>query len=525
MDIKTSSVTLRPRTPYESLDLGVKLARVHWRPLTLLWLLGSLPFALTSLFLVWNGYYGSTLLLWYVKPLIETLVLHYLAQVIFNPDLNVIDIAKKAPSLMSNDLLAKLTYRRLSFTRSFDMPVGELERLKGKPRSQRLHTLHRQSSGAAIWLTIIGTHIEILLILAAITLIYMFWPEYYELETDLLEQLIRTDNLARPLELLSFGIAYCAYLLIAPFYVASGFCLYLNRRTKLEAWDIEIQLKNLQSAHSSKATEASAESSPKTLLVMVFVTMFMGMSLSPTADAAPSNQLQQSLGAKTNAYDSRERIIEIKESEDFNQLEDTKELRPIDPNFWDEEDDTDYNDDFDDLDIELIEAIAKYLEFILWTLFVVAILYVLWRYRHFRFGKTIASDTAPIERPETLFGLDVRKTSLPDDIVNTAKKYWNQHDKRGAYSLLYRAALVNIIETEQLPLKESYTEDECVDAFRAVDADTKSLFFAQLSQQWQKAAYGVSPPSKTVFDTTCDAWDFHFSNSGTGNHGDNEVNT
>ena len=36
-----------------------------------------------------------------------------------------------------------------------------------------------------------------------------------------------------------------AMSLIAPFYVAGGFALYLNRRSELEGWDIEICLRRL----------------------------------------------------------------------------------------------------------------------------------------------------------------------------------------------------------------------------------------------------------------------------------------
>jgi hypothetical protein len=39
---------------------------------------------------------------------------------------------------------------------------------------------------------------------------------------------------------LAFAAVYSAVVLfVEPFYVASGFALYLNRRVELEAWDIE----------------------------------------------------------------------------------------------------------------------------------------------------------------------------------------------------------------------------------------------------------------------------------------------
>jgi hypothetical protein len=48
--------------------------------------------------------------------------------------------------------------------------------------------------------------------------------------------------------LLSTGVLYAAHasavLFVEPFFVASGFAMYLNRRVELEAWDIEQDLRH-----------------------------------------------------------------------------------------------------------------------------------------------------------------------------------------------------------------------------------------------------------------------------------------
>ena len=45
------------------------------------------------------------------------------------------------------------------------------------------------------------------------------------------------------------AIAYgAAVLVLEPFYVAAGFGLYLNRRTMLEGWDIEVALRRIAAA-------------------------------------------------------------------------------------------------------------------------------------------------------------------------------------------------------------------------------------------------------------------------------------
>ena len=44
MDLDKIAVHLRPRTPYEAIDLGFVLVRNFWRPLLVGWLAGVLPF-------------------------------------------------------------------------------------------------------------------------------------------------------------------------------------------------------------------------------------------------------------------------------------------------------------------------------------------------------------------------------------------------------------------------------------------------------------------------------------------------
>jgi hypothetical protein len=41
-------------------------------------------------------------------------------------------------------------------------------------------------------------------------------------------------------------------LLIEPFYIAANFGLYINRRTQLEAWDIELSFRKMAARLSNK---------------------------------------------------------------------------------------------------------------------------------------------------------------------------------------------------------------------------------------------------------------------------------
>src|SRR3546814_6802721 len=50
------------------------------------------------------------------------------------------------------------------------------------------------------------------------------------------------------------AVVWVATSAIEPFYVGAGLGLYLNRRTRIEAWDVEIALRRMRSEEHTSAT-------------------------------------------------------------------------------------------------------------------------------------------------------------------------------------------------------------------------------------------------------------------------------
>ena len=196
------------------------------------------------------------LLFWWLKPLYERLPLHILSRALLGATPTLKQAFQALPGLLKPQLLASLTWRRLSLTRSFDLPVLQLEGLNGQARSQRLIVLSQRDARPATWLTIIGSHVEMALWLGMLSLLYLLLPQQWELDWS-------WSNLIEPdsgswlwLEHLS-NLLYALLLIIwEPVYVACGFSLYLNRRSALEAWDIELAFRRLRQRLSGMATVA-----------------------------------------------------------------------------------------------------------------------------------------------------------------------------------------------------------------------------------------------------------------------------
>ena len=58
MNLSKISVQVRPRNPYEAIDLGFVMARRWFIPLVLLWLVPALPVMVVSYLILWINHYG-----------------------------------------------------------------------------------------------------------------------------------------------------------------------------------------------------------------------------------------------------------------------------------------------------------------------------------------------------------------------------------------------------------------------------------------------------------------------------------
>ena len=177
MRLSEASVVIRPRTTWEAMDLGVLLSQRHRRLLMTSWALITLPvFALLSL-LLWDSPTLALLLFWWLKPAFERLPLYILAKALFGETPTLRQALRQWPRLLKPQLLASLTWRRLSLSRSFIMPVVQLEGLSGEARQQRVRVLQQRNAGAAHWLTLIGMHLEGILWIGLLALFYLLLPQ------------------------------------------------------------------------------------------------------------------------------------------------------------------------------------------------------------------------------------------------------------------------------------------------------------------------------------------------------------
>ena len=507
MRLSDASVVIRPRTAWEAMDLGALMAREHRLLLMSSWGLITLPvFALLTA-LLWNYPSTAIFLSWWFKPAFDRLPLYILSKALFGETPSLKQAVRQWPRLLKGQLLASLTWRRLSLSRSFVMPVSQLEGLDGQARQKRLGVLQQRNAGAARWLTIVGVHLEIGLWFGCMALFYLFIPQDVEMQWDW--QRLALASSSEGLWLTHLGNAFYALILVfwEPIYVACGFSLYLNRRTVLEAWDLELVFRRLRQRLSSAAM----------LLVLVAGLILLPVSPPVMAETSPAPKPLSTQGASHS-------IQSLLDKPPFKNPETVTryhfgEDKPVVKNkahgdgklpAW-------LQAFLDNLNSDTFKHIAQGLEVLLWGLLIGGLALLAWRYRDWL--RTFASRRGPGKTnvakpvPTQLFGLALGAETLPEDIASTAEQLWATRP-RDALGLLYRGLLSRLLHDFNLPLKSADTEGQVLERVHQLQQPQLLAFSDELTRHWQNLAYGHLLPPTSAQQKLCSDWRTLFSPEG-----------
>ena len=504
MRLNDASVVIRPRSTWEAMDLGVLLSQRHRRLLMTSWALLTLPlFALLSWGL-WDSPSLAVLIFWWLKPAFDRLPLCILSKAMFGETPTLKQALRQWPRLLKGQLLASLTWRRLSLQRSFVMPVAQLEGLDGQQRQQRLEVLLQRDAGAARWLTIIGAHLEGALWIGLMVLFYLLLPQQVALDWSWQSLISAATQDWRWLEHLT-NLFYALVLVVwEPIYVACGFSLYLNRRTVLEAWDIELVFRRMR----QRLISASS-----VLLIAVMSLMSPAHSVW-AAEPAISPDSPRLLDQPLNTQVARDGIKTILEQPPFKNREAVTRYRfSEDPPGAQASGDGQTPQWLKSL-LQLFEgqhfrALANLIEIALWGIVIGAVGLLIWRYRDW--VQAFVSRRPPLgvkavrPLPQQAFGLDLKPESLPADIAARAESLWQSHP-REALGLLYRALLSRLSHDFNVVLEAADTEGQVLQRIERLEQPALLAYSKNLTGHWQGMAYGHRLPPEQVRQELCDGW-------------------
>jgi hypothetical protein len=509
VDLESITAKIRPRRGWEAIDLGVTLVQTHAATLYKIWFAVSLPIFLLLMLMPYLSSVMMIFVFWWLKPIMERPLLHFLSRELFGESLTVKQCAKAFYSVAKLQWFASLTWRRFSFTRSFDCPLIQLEKLKSAERAKRLRVIHSSTfgtsgSGNAVWLTIIFFIIEIIIYLSIIVLMYLFIPDVYADELDLFKW-ISSEKQSSSIEVIFNLFTYLAMSLVAPFYVACGFALYLNQRTHLEAWDIELEFKRLAEKMDKKSSNIKVRlaSYASIGLLLILTSSFNSSPVYAEEITKEEPTIEISNSEELNHAEAKKMIKAIKDGKDFHQIEIEETNRYIKSKT--EEKDKDLDSNISPLWFAFAKIFAVIVEFALWVFITVLVIFLVIKYKHL-LVRSMPNKKIKRKRPQQLFGLDLKSNSLPDKPWLVAEQLVNEQRYREALSLLYRASLIWSIDHTNALIKEGYTELECYEQISKYVNKNVQRYLKLLTHHWRGLAYAHNTPEKKLLLSLCEDW-------------------
>ncbi|MBE9609163.1 DUF4129 domain-containing protein [Chitinilyticum piscinae] len=515
MKLEQLQVDARPRPHAQAIDLGMALLREHARTVYLCWWALWLPLGLIVALLSPHGFLSwNWVILWWLRPLIERSTIFILSRGVFGETISVRQALRAWPRLLRKGWIRTLTWWRPIVTgRGLYQPVWVLEGADGAQATQRRRVLGaRGAYGSAAWFGIICAHFEFVLQLALLSLLGLFFSSVDEMNPFLLLQ----DEFApgrweNHLPLVGYLISAG---LIGPYYAASCFTLYLNRRAELEGWDIEIALRRLLRRRQSLLDRGAAKS-----MLGLLVAGFCLVLPAPDSQAADCSKLPvpgDTAASRASAVSAQQRqlrasIDSLSRGQEFSHWECvTKwEAKTKVPEKIDTDEESWLSKLFRTRAPDL--PVAEILKPLVITLAIALIVWLLWRNRRLLGGLLPAARDPERQIASEIAGLDIRPESLPGDIPTSVLQLWQRGQRREALALLYRASVSRLAHADSLEIAPGFTEGDCLQSARQAErqgllSQPAGVLFAEITRAWQAAAYADRWPQDEQLRNLCLRW-------------------
>ena len=480
MQLEALAVRLRPRTPFEAADLGVRLCQGTAKSVYVCYALVAAPLMILAVASYEISAWIPTVLIWWAKPWLDRTILFVLSRAAFGVATTPFDVWRAQRQVWWRQILFTWTIRRLSPWRSLTEPVYQLEGFSIFKSSPRIKQIRGRSMAAAAMMTSVFSLCEMALAFALFSLVFWLAPVG---RTPGLDEIISGDA---PVWLkLSLPLSYAATVLfLEPFYVAAGFGMYLNRRAELEGWDIEQEFRRAFSLKRQVAATVAA------LLIVFAIPAYARQQPSQPNESPSREEIAKAVETvKTDPNLATERTIKTLRWKGATPTGPTKFPGWL---AWIG---------------SLFAWIAESTRVLIWCgALLLAGMVVVYLSRIARTKLSAAVGDDGFIAPTHVRDLDIRPESLPDDIGAAARELWERGDQRAALALLYRGMLSRLAHVHRVPIRDSSTEGDCV-ALATAQLPDRSDYISRLVRVWQRLGYGHETVDSDVVHGLCDEFD------------------
>lgn len=511
MNLEHATARLRPRLAWEAVDLGVALFQRHFGVLVRTWAALVLPVILALGWLTRERPWLFGILLFWVKPVFERVPVFVLGRSLFGPPPTLGATARALRTLWGRHLGLGLFSHRVNPQRGLLTPIVVLEGVTGRALRDRQRVIAGRNGSTAMLVAVAGAHFETLILILLIALGSVLIPDEFLPRSEQVFELLGSDR--TQFGILAIALQACAvavYSLNGLVHASCGFALYIDQRAHLEGWDVEVAFRRLAADVPHRRRTGVAPPRVVSTLVLALTACLVG-------SASGHHVFAQ------NATPSKEQVrtalSEVLDHEDFGG--ETTERRWV----WDNERNGETavrpNDDVNDSELPAVPSLRNVSEvagetthawrvptFVLVLIGAAFAWFALQRWRALR-----RSSTASARDPELtldVMGLDLRPTSIPDDVRGGALAAFDGGDAQAAISLLYRAALSRLVHDDGLRLLPGDTEGDCARRVDGTVDTVRAEAFRAVTGARIQIAYAFRPLSRERLTELCDLFDAHF---------------
>lgn len=482
MRLDTVTAEIRPRSDWEAVDLGLAMVRRDfWRCFAVWWLAVLLPTVVAGV-LLWDSPLLWLFLFWWWKPAGSRMVLFELSRRLFGEVPAWRASLREIPRAWARRFFYRFLWARFSPWLPVTLAVEDLEGLRGKAYTQRCGQVTRRGEGVIMWIYFVADLAACWFGLAIVVLVILFIPEGQDGGWRMAVEMWDPEDPAAIPHLITRAVAICLMVSISLtdlFVIGAGFGVYLNNRTWIEGWDVELAFKRL----ARRLTRTAM------VLVMLLAVLMPGFS-SAQAEQSPDPAVE---------------IREVKSAPEFKVHKVTDRV----PKPWS----LNWPEWLKWLNLGSLGGASALLGQVFMisacALLVGLILWLVWRNRHaFALRRIAGGETAPPAAARVVMGMEVAPESLPPDVPTAAWELWRQGKHQAALGLLYRGAISKVIEIGRVEIQESDTEGDCVRRVDQAGQPAHPEYFRRITGAWIRMAYaGISPDDREV-EGLCRQWPF-----------------
>jgi Domain of unknown function (DUF4129) len=518
VQLEEARAVLRVRSPYEAVDLGFALLRKLARPLARVWVVWVFVPQLVVVASFGDAApWAAVTLLWWLKPLYARVFGLVLGRGLFGASPSGAAFARELWRDGRRGLIADLTLHRLDPARGLVLPVTLLEGLTGKRGRQRRRMLAESSTEVTLGAAFACLGIELAALVGWFALGTLLVPD----EVPAFAMRDGAEGWERFLTLLRLGAYALNTSLAEALFVAAGFGLYVNRRTILEGWDIELTFRRMAArlgralvlllalgvcAHGASAQEPAGSADGDHTADSADV-----------ADAAPADApppAGQAAGASQSALtdDARLPLPSPEGREAAGHAMDRLLARPelsreVTTEHWQLRKASGSAEPPGWLTslASFASTLAELGELLVWAAALLALVaFAVVLLRLVRSAAPARSETHAKERAEVGFA-PLGMAALPvHAVVPEALRLVAAGDLTAALSVLYVGTLRALTERDGLSLPDDATEGQCLEAVATAEVPGEHrALFRELTALWQLSAYAHEPPAPPALTALC----------------------